>query len=115
MKDVIIYKEYLGSVHFSAEDEVFYGKIEGVADLITFEGKTVNELKQAFAEAVEDYDELCLKTGKSGEKSYKGSFNIRIAPDLHREAARKSVELGISLNQLVEKAIRQMIDTRSGS
>ncbi|TSA38235.1 MAG: type II toxin-antitoxin system HicB family antitoxin [Porphyromonadaceae bacterium] len=112
MKDVIKYKEYLGSVHFSAEDEVFYGKIEGVDDLVTFEGKTVNELKQAFTEAVEDYDDLCIKTGKSGEKSYKGSFNVRIAPELHREAARKSIELGISLNQLVEKAIRQMISIR---
>ena len=69
-------------------------------------------LKEAFVEAVEDYDELCLKTGKSGEKSYKGSFNIRIAPELHRKAARKSTELGISLNQLVETAIRQLIEAR---
>ncbi len=109
MKDVIKYKEYIGTVHFSAEDEVFYGKIEGVDDLVSFEGKTVAELKQAFIEAVEDYDELCLSTGKSNEKSYKGSFNVRIHPEVHREAARKSIELGISLNQLVEKAIREMI------
>jgi predicted HicB family RNase H-like nuclease len=109
MKDVIKYKEYLGTVHFSAEDEVFYGKIEGVDDLVSFEGKTVEELKKAFVEAVDDYEELCRETGKSGEKSYKGSFNVRIAPDLHREAARKSFELGISLNQLIEKAIREMV------
>jgi predicted HicB family RNase H-like nuclease len=109
MKDLIKYKEYLGTVHFSAEDEVFYGRIEGVDDLVSFEGKTVEELKKAFIEAVEDYDELCLKTGKSSEKSYKGSFNVRIAPDLHREAAKKSIELGISLNQLIEKAIREMV------
>jgi predicted HicB family RNase H-like nuclease len=109
MKDLIKYKEYFGTVHFSAEDEVFYGKIEGVDDLVSFEGKTVEELKKAFIEAVEDYNELCLKTGKSGEKSYKGSFNVRIAPDLHREAAKKSIELGISLNQLIEKAIREMV------
>ncbi|MFA5816868.1 MAG: type II toxin-antitoxin system HicB family antitoxin [Bacteroidales bacterium] len=109
MKDVIKYKEYFGTVHFSAEDEVFYGKIEGVDDLVSFEGKTVEELKQAFIEAIEDYDELCIKTGKSGKKSYKGSFNVRIAPDLHRQAARKSIELGISLNQLIEKAIWEMV------
>jgi len=114
MKDVIKYKDYLGSVHFSAEDEVFYGKIEGVNDLVTFEGKTVRELKQAFMEATEDYDELCKKTGKSAEKSYKGSFNVRISPDVHRDAARKSIELGISLNQFVEKAIRQMIGADPG-
>jgi predicted HicB family RNase H-like nuclease len=109
MKDLIKYKEYLGTVHFSAEDEVFYGKIEGVDDLVSFEGKTVEGLKQAFIEAVEDYEELCVQTGKSGEKSYKGSFNVRIAPELHRQAARISMELGISLNQLIEKAIREMV------
>jgi len=109
MKDLLKYKEYLGTVHFSAEDEVFYGKIEGVDDLVSFEGKTVEELKQAFIEAVDDYDELCIRTGRSGEKSYKGSLNVRIAPDLHRQAARKSIELGISLNQLIEKAIRELV------
>ena len=109
MKDLLKYREYLGTVHFSAEDDVFYGKIEGVDDLVSFEGKTVEELKQAFIEAVVDYDELCIKTGKSGEKSYKGSFNVRIAPDLHRQAARKSKELGISLNQLIERAIQEIV------
>ena len=109
MKDVIKYQEYLGTVHYSAEDEVFYGKIEGVDDLISFEGKTVDELKQAFIEAVDDYRELCTSTGRKAEKSYKGTFNVRISPELHREAARKSMELGISLNQLIEKAIQEMM------
>lgn len=111
MKNVIRYKEYLGSVHFSSEDEVFYGKIEGIQDLVTFEGRTVEELKQSFADAVEDYEDLCSQTGKTGDKSYKGSFNVRISPDLHKKIARKSVELGISLNQLVERAIRRFMST----
>jgi hypothetical protein len=59
MKDVIRYKGYLGSVHFDAEDEVFHGKIEGIQDLVTFEGQSVAELKNAFQEAVEDYLALC--------------------------------------------------------
>jgi predicted HicB family RNase H-like nuclease len=113
MKDVIKYKEYLGTIHFSAEDEVFYGKLEGINDLVTFEGQTVAGIKQAFIDAFDDYEDLCSQTGKTGAKPYKGSFNVRIAPELHRAVARKSVELGISLNQLVEKAIRQfMTDDR---
>lgn len=111
MNDLIKYKEYLGTVHYSAEDEVFYGKIEGVDDLVSFEGKTVEELKQAFIEAVDDYTELCEQAGKTFEKSYKGSLNVRINPELHRQAARKSLELGISLNQLIEKAIREMVSS----
>lgn len=109
MKNAIKYKEYLGSVHFSAEDEVFYGKLEGIEDHISFEGDSVENLKQAFRDAVEDYLEICRTSGKSPEKSYKGSFNIRIDPELHKKAARKSVELGISLNQLVEKAISVLL------
>lgn len=111
MKNSLNYKNYLGSVDFSAEDEVLYGKIEGITDLVTFEGRTVDELKRSFQEAVEDYIEICKQTGKPLEKSYKGSFNIRISPDLHRAAARKAIELGVSLNQLVESAIEQVIET----
>lgn len=109
MKDVIKYKEYLGTVHFSAEDETFYGKLEGVEDLVSFEGRDVKELKEAFKEAVEDYIEICEISGRAIEKTYKGSFNIRIQPDIHRQADRKSKELGISLNQLVERAVNSFL------
>lgn len=86
MKDIIKYKDYIASVHFNSEDEIFYGKIEGIDDLVTFEGKSVNELKKSFAEAVEDYLETCKRYNKKAEKSYKGSFNVRINPDLHKKA-----------------------------
>lgn len=103
------YQEFIGSVHYSAEDEIFYGKLEGIDDLIMFEGESVKELNSAFKDAVEDYQELCKQAGKQVSKSYKGSFNIRIDPDLHKKAARRSVELGLSLNQLVEKAIANIL------
>ena len=101
MKDVLKYKDYIGSVHYSSEDKVFYGKLEGVDDLVTFEGSTVKNLKSSFKEAVEDYLDLCKSIGKPSSKSFKGSFNVRIDPELHKEAARKSIEMGLSLNQLV--------------
>jgi len=84
MKDILLYKDYLGSVHFNAEDEIFYGKIEGIDDLISFEGSSVKELKKAFEDSVNDYLELCSKAGKKLEKSYKGSFNVRISPEIHK-------------------------------
>jgi len=105
MKDVLSYKDYIGSVHFNAEDEVFFGKIEGIDDLVSFEGKSVEELKRAFEESVEDYTSLCKENSKEIEKSYKGSFNVRIAPELHRKAKRTATLLGISLNQFIQKAV----------
>ena len=108
-KDVLRYEDFIGSVHFSAEDECFFGKIEGIDDLVTFEGRDVVELKKAFHEAVEDYIGLCRKAGKPLYKSCKGSFNVRMPAELHQKAARKSALLGISLNQLVQRAVEKEV------
>ena len=109
MKDVLRYNDFIGSVHFGAEDECFFGKIEGIDDLVTFEGRDVEELKKAFREAVEDYIGLCRKAGKPLFKSCKGSFNVRMTAELHRKAARKSALLGISLNRLVQRAVEKEV------
>ena len=109
MKDILQYKDFIGSVHFSTEDECFFGKIEGIDDLVTFEGQSVRDLKKAFQEAVEDYTELCRLTRKHMYKSYKGSFNVRVTPELHKKAVEKSLKLGISLNQLAQKAIEEEV------
>ena len=109
MKDILQYKDFIGSVHFNADDEIFFGRIEGVDDLISFEGNTVSELKQAFEEAVDDYVVLCKEHGKKIEKSYKGSFNVRIAPEIHKKAKMLSIMRGISLNQFIQKAVEQEV------
>ncbi|WP_061214025.1 type II toxin-antitoxin system HicB family antitoxin [Syntrophomonas wolfei] len=109
MKDIILYKDYIGSVHYSTEDEVFFGKIEGINDSISFEGSSVTELKAAFEEAVEDYIELCQLNGKEPKKTYKGSFNIRIRPELHKQAVQLALMEGKSLNQFIENAIEDRI------
>lgn len=105
MNDILEYKTYYAAVHFSAEDEVFYGKIVGINDLISFEGYTVRELKKAFHEAVDDYVATCAQVGKEPEKTYKGSFNVRISSELHREAARYATLKNMSLNDFVRYAI----------
>jgi len=109
MKDIMMYKEFIGSVHYSTDDEVFFGKIEGINDSIGFEGNSVAELKSAFAESVEDYLELCEVNSKEPQKTYKGSFNIRISPQLHKQAAQEAMVKGISLNQYIEEAIEERI------
>lgn len=109
MKDILTYKGYIGIVHYSADDDVFHGKVEGIKDLILFEGRTVDELKKAFHDAVNDYLEFCKKVNKKPEKPYKGSFNIRIDPETHRQIAIKAAIAGISLNQFIRKALEKAI------
>jgi predicted HicB family RNase H-like nuclease len=109
MENILKYKEFTGSVQYNALDRVFHGKIEFITDLITFEGASVSELEAAFAEAVDDYFNLCQLAGKQPDKAFPGTFNIRMKPDLHRQAAIASLEKGISLNQLVNEAVTQYV------
>lgn len=103
--NLLQYKGFYGSVSFSAPDEIFYGKVEGIDDLVSFEGGTVKELKRRFQEAVDDYILFCKKKGAPLLKSYKGSFNIRIKPETHQLAALTAIMQNISLNQFVQQAI----------
>ena len=118
MNDILVYKNYYATVHFNADDEVFHGKIIGINDLVNFEGTTVAQLKKAFHEAVDDYLETCKSLGKEPDKVYKGSFNIRIPSELHREAARHAALKNMSLNDYVRYALDYLIhkapNTRSG-
>ncbi|GAB4050530.1 type II toxin-antitoxin system HicB family antitoxin [Spirosoma litoris] len=109
MENVMKYKDFVGSVQYNADDRIFHGKLEFITDLVTFEGTSVNELDSAFVEAVEDYLELCEAVGKKPEKSFSGSFNIRMKPELHRQVAIASLEKGISLNQLIIEAVSRYV------
>ena len=107
--NMLKYRDFYGSVEYSATDECFFGKIIGTADLVTFEGESVDKLKKAFSEAVEDYLALCKEAGKEPQKTYKGSFNVRLSPDLHRQTAVLARKMNLSLNGFVEKAITDKI------
>ena len=110
MKNYLEYKGYRGVVEFSDTDSVFFGKISGINDLVTFEGTSVAEIKSAFTEAVDDYLETCKEIGKKPEKEFKGSFNVRVSSEVHRLAAKKAQIEKISLNKLVDKALRKELE-----
>ncbi len=105
MNNTMSYKGYIGSVEFSEPDSVFYGKVMGIRALISYEGETAKELVEDFHGAVDDYLALCEEEGKEPEKAYKGSFNVRISPELHRSAAIFAASHHISLNSFVENAM----------
>ncbi|MBK8954265.1 MAG: type II toxin-antitoxin system HicB family antitoxin [Saprospiraceae bacterium] len=109
MIDKLVFEDVIGSVHYSSSDDIFFGKLEGVNDLVTFEGSSVKELKKSFIEAVKDYKKLCEQTGKNISKSFKGSFNVRIDPKLHELAYIEATKEGISLNQLVQVALKKQL------
>jgi predicted HicB family RNase H-like nuclease len=88
------------------EDQVLHGKIEGIVDLITFESDSANEIEKEFHDAVDDYLIFCEEMGKEPNKAYKGSFNVRIEPQLHKKIALIAYRNGVSLNETIEKALK---------
>jgi predicted HicB family RNase H-like nuclease len=109
MKDMLSYKEYFGSIHYNQEDRIFYGKIEFIRALVSYEGKDADTLEAAFAESVEDYYASCAEQGITPEKPFKGSFNVRIAPELHERVAIAASQHGVSLNRYVSEALSQAV------
>lgn len=109
MKNIIEYKGYIGSVEFSQEDELFYGKVQGIRALISYEGTNASELVEDFHSAVDNYLALCQEEGKVPEKAYKGSFNIRISPELHKKIAIYAMEHDITLNSFVERSVEKQL------
>ena len=103
------YKGYIGSVAYSEPDKVFFGKIEGIEGLVNYEGESVQELTAAFHEAVDDYLIFCEEHNWKPQKSYTGAFNVRIAPDTHRDIANLAAEAGISINAFVKRALAEAV------
>ena len=113
MADTLEYKGYSGSAAFSAEDEVFHGKLIGIRALVNYESDTAKGLKAAFEEAVDDYLETCEAHGKTPETPFKGVFNVRTSPDLHRRAALYAETHGQKLNTVVNEALDRFLAAES--
>ena len=103
------YNGYTGSIEYSREDGLLYGKVLGIKGLISYEGKTGKALEKDFREAVDVYLQDCKERGVEPEKPFKGSFNVRISAKLHRKAALIAMEEKMSLNSFVEESIRERI------
>jgi predicted HicB family RNase H-like nuclease len=103
------YKGYMGMVEYDDDAKLFHGDVINTRDVITFEGTTVDEIERAFRDSVDDYLVWCREEGSPPEKPYSGRFNLRLPPELYREAAIRAKKLKMSINSFVEKAITDEI------
>lgn len=109
MSNFMEYKDYFGTVEYSAEDNILYGKVIGINGLISYEGDSIQTLKADFEEAVDDYLEMCKEQGVQPQKTYRGSFNVRISPSLHKTLAMFAASHNKTLNATVEEAIKEYV------
>ena len=113
--DKLTYKGYYTEIHYSEEDKVLFGKIEGIADLVNFESDSARDIEEEFHKAVDDYLAYCKGEGKSPDKPYKGSFNVRINPELHKQAALYAAMRDKTLNTVVSEAIEGYLQQAESS
>ena len=100
------YKGYIGIVEYDSDAKLFHGDVVNTRDVITFQGTTVAEIEKAFTESIDDYMNWCKQEGVEAEKPYSGKFNLRLSPELHREIAITAKKLNLSINNFVEKALK---------
>lgn len=103
------YRGYTGTVEYSEEDNILFGKVLGIRALISYEGESISQLKEDFHSGVDDYLALCQEKLLKPEKPYKGSFNVRIPPEIHRRAAMKAAEEGMSLNSFISAVLENAV------
>ncbi len=105
------YKGYEAIVEYDEDAEIFHGEVANLRDVITFQGKSVAELKKALAASIEDYLALCRERGEEPEKPFSGQFVVRTEPRLHKDLSAAARRAGVSLNKWVvsalEKAVRR--------
>ena len=104
------YKGYSARVEYSDEDECFVGRVAGLRDIITFHGESVDEVRQAFKEALDFYLETSAQRGETPNKPYSGKLMLRIAPEVHAAVATAAEVSGKSINQWVAEVLSEATD-----
>jgi predicted HicB family RNase H-like nuclease len=107
---VLTYKGYHGRFDYDEEADIFHGQVMHLTDIITFQGRSIDELKQALADSVEDYLEFCAEEGKVPEKPYSGHFNVRLNPEVHQRLALEAARNGVSLNNWVAEVLSKSVN-----
>lgn len=108
--DVLEYKGYVTKVHYDAEAQVLYGKVQGIVDAVNYESATMDGVEAAFHDSVDRYLAFCAAVGRRPCKAFKGQFNVRMKPALHKAMAAWAIAHETTLNAAVEEAVRTFLE-----
>lgn len=103
------YKGYYGHVVYDDEAKIFHGEVINTRTVITFQGKTVDEIEQAFRDSIKDYLDWCKERKKEPEKPFSGKFVLRISPELHRQLNLEAKKNNTSINSLIVETLKKDI------
>ncbi|MBR4587985.1 MAG: type II toxin-antitoxin system HicB family antitoxin [Lachnospiraceae bacterium] len=103
--DMMKYKGYKASISYDEMDRIFVGEVFGISDSLNFHGSSIDELEQSFHNCIDNYIDYCASIGKEPQRAFTGNFNVRTTPSIHAQASEYAAENGMSLNQVVTKAM----------
>jgi len=109
------YKGYLGRAEFDDEADVFHGEVINIRDVVTFQGKSVDELRQAFEDSVQDYLAFCAERGEEPERPFSGRFTVRLSPEQHRQVILAAEKAGKGIEMWAAEALAQAASLGSGA
>jgi predicted HicB family RNase H-like nuclease len=112
MKD---YKGYSAKITMDEEQGLFHGEVIGISDVITFQGRTPEELTKAFHDSVDDYLAFCKERGEEPDKPYSGRFVVRLSPELHRRISVVAKKAEMSMNEWVVSALERAQNSTSSA
>ena len=107
MATTMKHKDYIATVEYDDDSNLFHGEVANLRDVVTFQGRSVAELKKAFRESIEDYLEFCAKRGEEPERPVSGKFVVRVAAEVHSRVAAAAVREGVSMNQWVARTLER--------
>jgi predicted HicB family RNase H-like nuclease len=99
---------YIAEIMLDEDSGLLSGIVLNTRATLHFAGRTIDELKAAFAGTVDDYRDWCRAEGKEPEKPYSGTLSLRIPPDLHRRVAAKAAQEGKSINAVIGEALERV-------
>ena len=101
------YKGYSGNVIYDDEAKIFHGEVVDTRDVITFQGRNVDEIEQAFRDSIDDYLEFCAERNEKPDKPFSGKFVLRMTPNLHHQIYVKAARAGKSINKWIIEKIQE--------
>ncbi len=110
MNNTLNYKGFTAKVEFSADDEVFFGRVIGIDEIVTFHADTVEELKISMKQMVDFYLETCRKKGTKPKKTYNGKLLFRLPNELHARIADTAARHGKSINEWGKEVFESAVE-----
>jgi predicted HicB family RNase H-like nuclease len=106
---MMAYKGYLAHIAFDEQANLFHGEVINIRDVVTFQGQSVDELRQAFADSVEDYLSFCAERGEAPDQPFSGRFTVQLSPEQHRKIILAAEQAGKDVAQWVAEALEQAV------